>query len=1603
VKKHPERIVSSSKSSKSTNTPTTDTAPLVKPTCLLVLGMHRSGTSALTRVLNIAGATLPKRMMGADKTSNITGHWEPLALARYHDKLLVELHSSWQDWRPLDISALPIKRRNEIAQEIREIISFDYNDAALFVLKEPRICRFAPFFIEALQDGNIEVRPVLTFRNPLEVSQSLETRDGIRRVDAALLWLRHALDAEKATRKLKRAILTYDGLLKNWKTSLGKTVKQLGLKDIHTMDEIEPLVESFLSPEQRHHTRKTEEVLLDPILRNWVGEAYEALLLLASNPAAKKAQATLDRISAEFNSASPILHRFYDEVRAERLDEITNLQASLTETQNKAEGLNSTLNEVQATAQTLTEKLAAKEHEAASLKTVLGEAEAKNASHEDQLIQDQASIAELNQVLAAREKDTEGLINTLQQREIEVTEIKADLSTHVGEKTQLQKRLDDAKSSASELKQQTDAIRKDLTNREFEISRLKEKLQEKELSGKQTQSRLENREEELSALRQAMAERIAEITNTQDVLAQSKNEIEDIKRQLRNNSEASEKVQSRLENREKELSALQQTIAEKESNSKELTATLERKSDDIQNLENKLNSAVREQEAITLEAREYRERDHRNFENLKEKLLLEKDTLNNVLQEKGVALETAETKAIAEEKNVRELKRGASNLYRDIEVLKRHIEQSDERMVRITNSTRWKVGSVISNIYTRRIPRFAREPIFRTSKFIYSRLLIPLTKPFSAKPSEVETEEQSAYVHNLTESPITPGRTPPNYPVPETQSPKNSAEFRHLKVAVIAWDTGHNPVGRACLIAEALSRHFDVTLIGPQFPRFGDKVWEPIRNSTVPIITFPGADYPDYAARISKIAERIDCDVIIACKARLPSLHLGLLIKQAKQRPLIVDVDDYEPSFCKDSTPIDLECIKANHADPQLAAPYSDLWTRYCETLVPNADAVLVSNRPLQKLFGGTIIPHARDETLFNPDRYSRKECRERLGIAPTDKIVLFAGTVREHKGVLELAQAVSSLNNPTYKLCVLGNIPDRGYKARLQKAGGENIIFFPNQPLNDLPKFLMAADVVCLLQKQASEISKYQLPAKVIDALAMGLPVLATETPPLQELIQRGVIIPVSPHTLRNKLSYAFENSAQLRREQLARRSLFDKEYSYSSVAQKMKTIILEKLQNTKPLNRNALEFEQILEENLDKQESTGTKNTVSNTAPNNGHDIVLFWKQFDAGVYGRRSDMLAKYLARHKDIRRVVFIDPPLWVAELQRRANNKDASTEHQIVYKEILARRLGLRDQENLTFHTFVYDNSKKVKPLAKWNHPKIDAYLSFLNDIFVNLKIDPSDAIFWVFPINEWLPKVIQRFNPKFVITDIVDDQRAEPNASAETITARDKNYRDVIELSDMVITNATTLQESMAEYDKNIRLLPNAIELEEPVIKPGFNLERLLAIPGPRLGFVGNLESKIDIELLEFIATERPGWHIVLIGSTHTRREILNLERFSNIHLMGVIQYDEARAWMQHFDVALIPHLDTALTQSMNPLKAFVYAGLGLPIVATNVKNLDSLKGLLHIANSREEFLEKVELALGSQKSSQGALYEKALEEHSWGTRIEQVLTWLRKEMPTSE
>jgi hypothetical protein len=269
-------------------------------TCILVLGMHRSGTSAFARVASLLGAALPQ-VLNTGTVGDPVDHWEPLPLVECHDEMLWETGGRWCDWRAflLDDSAAGLLAR--FKDEISGILAEQFGSAPLFVLKDPRISRFVPLYRDILTELAIAPRYLLVLRNPLAVMMSLRTRDDMTPDFAALLWLRHMLDAERATRGEPRAIASYERLMADWRPVMAGVAAGLGLDWPIPPQTAAATIDAFLQPAMQHQSFTDRDLENRAEISLWVKETYQSMRLLERHPDDLSALATLDRVHADFS------------------------------------------------------------------------------------------------------------------------------------------------------------------------------------------------------------------------------------------------------------------------------------------------------------------------------------------------------------------------------------------------------------------------------------------------------------------------------------------------------------------------------------------------------------------------------------------------------------------------------------------------------------------------------------------------------------------------------------------------------------------------------------------------------------------------------------------------------------------------------------------------------------------------------------------------------------------------------------------------------------------------------------------------------------------------------------------------------------------------------------------------------------------------------------------------------------------------------------------------------------------------------------------------------------------------------------------------------
>ncbi len=321
-----------------------------------------------------------------------------------------------------------------------------------------------------------------------------------------------------------------------------------------------------------------------------------------------------------------------------------------------------------------------------------------------------------------------------------------------------------------------------------------------------------------------------------------------------------------------------------------------------------------------------------------------------------------------------------------------------------------------------------------------------------------------------------------------------------MKISVLAFDLSDNATGRADLLARLLAPRWEVEVVGP---RFGTAVWRPAIGGTVShrALAVDGARrYPRFARLWRDLLARADGDVLYASKPRPTSYGAALLARRQRRRPLLLDIDDWEVGFFRRAGAWGTLGRALNLRNPN-GLP----WTWLMERLAGRADGLTVASRFLQRRFGGTLITHVRDTEAWDPARYDRAEARARLGVG-AERVVMFLGTPRGHKGVDDLVEAVGELGAGV-RLVLVG--ADLEGEAARRWAARPWVRLVGEIAFDDVPRYLVAADAVAVPQRATSD-TVGQVPAKIFDAMALARPIVSTAVSMIPEILEGcGVLVP--------------------------------------------------------------------------------------------------------------------------------------------------------------------------------------------------------------------------------------------------------------------------------------------------------------------------------------------------------------------------------------------------------------------------------------------------------------------------------------------------------------
>jgi hypothetical protein len=260
---------------------------VLRPDPVLILGMHRSGTSALGGALEPLGLTVGKTVMPPQQ-ENPKGFYENNSLTELHEKFLASIGSNWRDLAPVGEERFQGAAAVRFQRELLQLLIDEFGgDRPL--IKDPRMCRLMPLWVPLIKEHFPLACFILPIRHPVEVAYSLRRRGHLTLGEGLKLWVVHVLEAERTTRGFSRLFTTYDQLMQSPVETVFRLAKDLGLSTNVDAAAVSRQIDSTL----RHHTEL-----------GWpAGEPCEELTLsihqaLVSGEAAREEK--LDRLRLEY-------------------------------------------------------------------------------------------------------------------------------------------------------------------------------------------------------------------------------------------------------------------------------------------------------------------------------------------------------------------------------------------------------------------------------------------------------------------------------------------------------------------------------------------------------------------------------------------------------------------------------------------------------------------------------------------------------------------------------------------------------------------------------------------------------------------------------------------------------------------------------------------------------------------------------------------------------------------------------------------------------------------------------------------------------------------------------------------------------------------------------------------------------------------------------------------------------------------------------------------------------------------------------------------------------------------------------------------------------
>jgi glycosyltransferase involved in cell wall biosynthesis len=370
-------------------------------------------------------------------------------------------------------------------------------------------------------------------------------------------------------------------------------------------------------------------------------------------------------------------------------------------------------------------------------------------------------------------------------------------------------------------------------------------------------------------------------------------------------------------------------------------------------------------------------------------------------------------------------------------------------------------------------------------------------------------------------------------------------------------------------------------------------------------------------------------------------------------------------------------------------------------------------------------------------------------------------------------------------------------------------------------------------------------------------------------------------------------------------------------------------------------------------------------------GRDIVCFSNDWDADPLSKKHIMLR--LAKKNRV---------LWVNGVGNRNPTASVRDMKRIVKKlaqfsrgcRAVAPNIWVLTPIVIPFHG---------NRLARW----INRRLYRLSVLWACRKLRYEKPITWTYAPSS--ADVAGTIREKLIVYHCVDEFSKFTGADKAGIAEME---RKLLEKADVVFVSSNALLETKRRENPNTFLVAHGVDYEHfsKACRPETPIPQDCAgLGSPVIGFFGLLADWVDFDVIRYLALARPAWSFLLIGEVQT--DISAVRGLPNVTVLGRRDFKTLPGYSKKFDVAILPFRVNELTLAANPLKVREYIAAGLPVVATPLPEVRKLDGLVKLAATPEEFLERIDTLLAEGKCGPSLEVSRSMQSESWDARVEEL------------